>query len=405
MNTPELEKLSEDYLRTLCCTIPERCVGSEGNRQATSFFRDEISSLGWNTREVEFDAIDWHDGGARLTAGGKEFEALASPYSLGGAFVGELTAVSSIGELEKINARSKILILHGDIAKEQLMPKNFVFYNPDEHKRIIALLEEKNPLAIIGITGRSVYTSGGVYPFPLLEDGDFDIPSIYMKDVEGEKLLPYTGTKASIISDSKRIHGKGYNIIALKGKNPAERITVSAHIDAKKGTTGAIDNATGVIVLLLLARLMKDYNGESTIEIAAFNGEDYYAAPGQMNYLFANKDKFSEVKLNINIDGAGYKEGGTALSFFDLPEHIHKAAENVIKTYPDINEGIQWVQGDHSMFIQNGCPAIAVSSQWFLDNIGTQDITHTPKDNISIVECRRIVEIAEALKMLITEIV
>jgi len=30
-----------------------------------------------------------------------------------------------------------VLLLRGEIAKEQLMPKNFTFYNPDEHKRII----------------------------------------------------------------------------------------------------------------------------------------------------------------------------------------------------------------------------------------------------------------------------
>ncbi|MBK9392004.1 MAG: M28 family peptidase [Bacteroidetes bacterium] len=34
-------------------------------------------------------------------------------------------------------------------------------------------------------------------------------------------------------------------------------MVVTAHIDAKKGTPGAIDNATGVIVLLLLSELQR----------------------------------------------------------------------------------------------------------------------------------------------------
>ena len=42
----------------------------------------------------------------------------------------------------------------GDICAEQLMPKNFVFYNPDHHKRIYAFLEEKMPAAIITATER-----------------------------------------------------------------------------------------------------------------------------------------------------------------------------------------------------------------------------------------------------------
>ncbi len=89
---------------------------------------------------------------------------------------------------------------------------------------------------------------------------------------------------------------------------------VTAHIDAKKGTPGAIDNATGVIVLLLLSDLLKDYNGNRLIEIIAFNGEDYYAVPGQINYISTNKNNFNKILLNINIDGAGYKEGLSAFS-------------------------------------------------------------------------------------------
>lgn len=34
---------------------------------------------------------------------------------------------------------------------------------------------------------------GALYPFPLFEDGDFDIPSVYMTDVEGERLAAYAG--------------------------------------------------------------------------------------------------------------------------------------------------------------------------------------------------------------------
>ena len=51
-------------------------------------------------------------------------------------------AISSMDELERSNISARLLLLHGDIAREQLMPKNFVFYNPVEHQRIISLLEK-----------------------------------------------------------------------------------------------------------------------------------------------------------------------------------------------------------------------------------------------------------------------
>lgn len=399
-----LLKKCNDCLKTLCEDIIERCVGSDGNRQATCFFEKELSLCGWETQMVEFDAIDWEENGAKLKSDEENFDVLVSPYSIGYRGEGELISASTIEELSKIDAKNKIIFLFGEIAKEQLMPKNFVFYNPDEHKKIIAILENSGAKAIISATGRNAALAGGVYPFPLIEDGDFNIPSVFMTQEEGLKLISRIGKIVFLESISKRIPGKGYNVIGKKGNRNSPKIVVTAHIDAKKGTPGAIDNATGVIVLLLLSDLLKDYNGNKLIEIVAFNGEDYYAVPGQMNYIATNKNSFNKILLNINIDGAGYKEGQSAFSLFDLPDEILQSVKKVINNYSGITEGVQWPQGDHSIFLQFGIPAIAVSSKWFVDNISDQDITHTPKDNIEIVDCNKIVEISQALNTLIRSI-
>lgn len=392
------------YLKKLCQEIPERCVGSEGNRMATSFFAKEISSLGWDIETQEFDAIDWEDGGAILHADRANFEVFVSPYSLGCRVAEQLVSASSVEELAQLEINGKILLLYGDIAKEQLMPKNFAFYNPQEHQQILALLEKGRPQAIVCATGRNAALAGGVYPFPLIEDGDFDIPSVYMTADEGSKLLPYVGKTVVLQSISKRIPGKGYNVIASKGRRIDERIVITAHIDAKKGSPGAIDNATGVVVLLLLADLLGAYDGDTLIELVALNGEDYYAVPGQMLYISKNRDRFNEILLNVNIDGAGYRAGKAAFSYYDLPEEIENTARDIISRFSGITEGVQWPQGDHSIFIQNGCPAIAVSSQWFTENIESQEITHTPQDNIEIVDCHKLVEIAQALNLILTHL-
>ncbi len=401
METEKLYQKSVSYLKTLCEDIKDRSVGSAGNRQATDFFKKEISSFGWNSETSELNVVDWEDGGATLQAEDISFKVLVSPYSLGCNVSEELISISNIEEFERADISEKIVLLYGEIAKEQLMPKNFVFYNPEEHQRIIALLEEKKPVAIVSATGRNAALAGGVYPFPLIEDGDFDIPSVYMTEEEGRRLLPHTGKSIILKSHSRRIPTNAYNIIARKGKNTTERIVITAHIDAKKGTPGAIDNATGVIILLLVAEMLGDYDGDRMLEIIAFNGEDYYAVPGQMDYIYKNQNKFNDVLLNINIDGAGYKEGKSAFSLFGLSDEMKEKVNGVLKEYDGITEGIQWPQGDHSIFIQHGCPAIAVSSKWFIDHIDSQTITHTPRDNSGIVDCLKVVEIAEALNWFI----
>ncbi|NLG35375.1 MAG: M28 family peptidase [Lentisphaerae bacterium] len=396
-NDPLLSKCTA-YLHTLCVDIPGRNVGGEGNRRATRFFRDAVASFGWQTESTELDVMDGSNDGASLRVGDRTFPARPSPYSLGCSVRAPLILASSLDELRRLNAAGQILVLHGEIAREQLMPKNFVFYNPDEHRQIIALLEQQPPAAIVSITGRNSALAGGLYPFPLFEDGDFNIPSVYLAEEEGDGLLSLAGQTATLESRAVRIPANAFNVIARKGSPDAPRIVLTAHIDAKPGTPGAIDNATGVAVLLLLAERLRDYAGPFALEIAAFNGEDYYAVPGQMAYLRQNHGRFDTIALNINIDGAGCKDGPSSFSLFDLPEPMQAAARRMLETFDDTAEGIPWPQGDHSIFLQQGCPAIAVSSKWFIDHMDTQDITHTPKDNLGIVDPKKVVVIAEALE-------
>nr|MCU0363364.1 M28 family peptidase [Bacteroidales bacterium] len=157
-------------------------------------------------------------------------------------------------------------------------------------------------------------------------------------------------------------------------------------------------------VLLLLAEMLRDYRGSHRVELVAFNGEDYYAVPGQMKYIEENYGKFGDMLLNINIDGAGYYRGPSAFSLFSLPPDIEEKARRIIEKYTGLEEGIQWPQGDHSIFLQSGVPAIAVSSEWFINNIETQEITHTPKDNTEITDCGKLIEIASALHELINDL-
>ena len=396
-----LEQLGQKYLEQLCVTIPERPVGSDGNRQATAFFAAEIARFGWQVQQDSFPAISWAEDGATLTVADQDFAARPSPYALGCQVTAELVAASSTAELKALACTGKLLLLHGEIAAEQIMPKNFVFYNPAEHQQLIALLEEKAPAALICATGRNAALAGGLYPFPLFEDGDFDIPSVYMTDVEGERLLNHVGQTASLVSHCRRIPGEGWNVVARQGAAGGRRIVITAHIDAKEGTPGAIDNGTGVIILLFLAQLLADYDGPHQLEIVALNGEDYFAAPGQMLYLGQNEGRFGDILYNINIDGAGYKEGPSAFSFYNLPPAIEEGIRQAMAATPGIVAGSQWYQGDHSIFLQQGCAALAVSSLWFTDNIADQTITHTPADRPEIVDTAKLVEIAHCLAQIV----
>jgi aminopeptidase YwaD len=403
MDKKKLTEKIKSYLQVLCSEIGERRVGSEKNRQSTTYAKRMLEEFGWQTEVTELAVMDWETEGATLNCNGQSFEVFSSHYSLGCSAKGELIAIDTVHKLEKIDIKDKIVLLYGEIASQQIAPKKFPFWNPEEHQHLISLLEKGNPQAIITATERNAALAGGVYPFPMFEDGDFDIPSVFMKDTEGEKLLAFAGQTVELISKAKRIPETAFNVIGRKSNKTKNRIAITAHIDTKINTPGAIDNATGVAILLALAELLKDYS-QYPIELVVFNGEDYYAASGQVKYVEQNSGKFGDILLNINIDGAGYKEGLSCFSPFNLPENIDNALRKTLHQIPEIVEGLPWYQGDHSLFLQNGCPAIAVSSQWFIENMECQEITHTPQDNLGIVNDERVAECATGIAELIRKI-
>ncbi len=387
------------YLQRLCVEIPTRRLGSAGNRAATDFVAQVAASFGFQVECPAFACMDWTQEGARLAVNDESFESFVSPYSLGCSVYAPLVVVSTIDELETINAANQVLLLRGDLAKEQLMPKNFVFYNPDEHKRIIQLLETKSPRAIIAATTRNPETSGAVYPFPLIEDGDFDIPSVYLTEEEGDRLARHVGAPVSLDIRATRIPATGCNVIARKGVTK-RRVVLTAHVDAKDGTPGALDDAAGVTTLLLLAERLRDYRGQLGIEIAILNGEDHYSAAGEMQYL--KIAQFDDIMLCINLDDLGFHQGSTAFSLYECSDALARTIRNTLTRHPGIVEGEQWHQGDHMVFVQNKAPALAITSEKIIELMST--IAHTTQDVPALVDCSRLADTAVALYDLLVEL-
>ncbi len=388
------------HLDTLCNRCGNRSTGSPGNHKATAYVRDTLASFGFQVECPEFDCLDWKGGKALLQVGRTTFSAHAGPFSLPFDGAAPLEAASTLRELSEKDLTGKVLLLHGKLVKEPLFPKGFVFYNPPRHRRIIGLLERRKPAAIVAATGFCPSGAGAIYPFPLIEDGDFDIPSVYMKDVDGEKLLDQVGRRIRLISAARRIAAKGYNVIAGKGRAGHDRVVITAHVDARKGTPGALDNASGTATLLAIGELLRKHAGERRVELAALNGEDYYAVPGQMNYLCANQGRWREIRLVVNMDDVGYRIGQTAYSFYECPAALRAAGEKILAGYPGLQPGEPWVQGDHSMFVQQGVPAAA-----FISDQGEQlmrEVIHTRKDRVELVDPARLAELAEAVAQMAT---
>lgn len=394
--TTHLAEKAGVYLHRLCVDITARHTGSAGNRAATDLFATTVAAFGFAVETPPFDCIDWVESGADLAVDGAAFQVKVSPFTLRCAARAPLMVVSTVAELEAAGIAGKIVLLRGEIAQGQLMPKNFPFYNPDEHKHIIHLLETGGLQAIVAATARDPDMVGsGVYPFPLIEDGDFAVPSVYMTDEEGERLAGYAGREATLAIRAQRIPATGCNVVARKVGSGPGRIVLFAHIDARLGTPGASDNASGTVVLLLLAELLADYAGDLAIEIVAMNGEDYFSNPGEQQWLAHNAGRFGDILLGINVDDVGYRKGRAAYSLYDCPAEIDDAVRTVFAGYPGLVEGPPWYQGDHSILLLNQVPAVALTAEELAELMA--EITHTPNDTVDIVDPARLAEVALAL--------
>ncbi len=399
MGRDEHTAKAQRYLDALCSVVPNRRTGSAGNREATAFFADTIRALGYEIDATPFDCLDWVCGGAALTVGQEAFGVYASPYSLGCDVAAELVAVSTLEELERARCQGRLLLLRGAICSEPLMPKNFVFYNPEHHQKIIASLETQQPAGIIAATGRNPDQVGALYPFPLFVDGDFDIPSVYCPDTAGDVLAARQGDRFRLKIEASRIPASATNVVARLNAKAARKIVLTAHIDAYEGSPGASDNASGAVVLLLCAEMLSAYQGELCIEIAALNGEDHYSAGGQMDYLRRYGDELPSVLLAVNVDDVGYWRGGSAYSFYGCPPHLETAAETVFRRFDGLAPGQPWFSGDHMIFVQSGVPSTAFTSECMPELMRT--VTHTAADTPELVDCSKLVEVAEALAALV----
>jgi aminopeptidase YwaD len=253
-------------------------------------------------------------------------------------------------------------------------------------------------VAVLAIAGRAAEIAGSVEPFALIEDGAFLVPTGNVREAHGAELLAALAesrrpTAADLLLPSRRWDASARNIVARRGRQDG-RVTVVAHIDSKPGTPGAVDNASGVVVLARVAELLAEAQSDNGIEFLFVNGEDHYAAPGEQHYL-ASTD-LAEVRLAINVDGAGYRGGPTAFSSYGSVEDLDLAPLRAEGLVP----GPAWPQSDHMVFAMSGVPAIALTS-WDLATL-MQHVTHSAHDTPDLIDVNLLESAARGIARVIS---
>ena len=390
-----------EHLEQLCAGLADRHTGGTGNIAANAYFAEVASRAGLHVERIGFDCFEWEPGPAYLETDSETLTVKRGPYSLPCKAEATLFAATTVEELESLHAEGCVLLLHGPIASAQLTPRGYPFYAVDEHARILSAIEAAGPAAVIAITGRDEM-AGAIYPFPLMNDATVDVPSAYVKDIEGPALLAHVGETVRFTMDAKRIPTRAEQVIARKPGTGAGRILVSAHIDTARETPGALDNGTGVACLLGLMEELAGRATRHTIEVLPFNGEDNYAAKGELVYLAANPEGFSDVAVVVNIDAAGPAGAATDVSFYGCPDAVNEAAEAAMAQLASVQVGPAWPASDHMVFAMRGVPAMAIASAELTRIVG--EIAHTELDTPDLADSALMSDIVEFILGLIEEL-
>jgi len=374
------EKIRADVERL--CAPGDRDLGTARNRAATAFVAERMRAVGLEVEAMAFEVPEWRYGHARVTAGGRDFDAHPGPFSVAVDGRGPLVAVRAADEIGAVATPGSVLLLLQGMARTQLTPRNYPFYGNPDHAAILEALEAARPLAVLAATGKSEMT-GGMSPFPLIEESRFGAPSAYLTTELGAMLASHSGETVRVRIDSEVVASTGAQPVGRLAGTGAGRIIVCAHVDSKPGTPGAIDNAAGVAVIMAVAELLGGVRPGRTVEFVPFNGEDHVLAPGEVVWL-AENDDLSDVRLAINVDAAGLPSLPSAYSLYGVDPALADLVGRTAAGNASVAEGPQWPASDHMIFAMRGVPALAVTSTDFATAAGRY--AHTPADVPAILD-------------------
>lgn len=200
-------------------------------------------------------------------------------------------------------------------------------------------------------------------------------------------------------------------------------ILIGAHYDAVPGTPGADDNATGIAVLLELARMFATEPTKYPLQLVAFDMEEY-GLLGSTEYAAKLKQEQQPLRLMISLEMLGYCDPTPgSQSYPSLLKYFYPNCGDFIalignwRTIRDLisisrsirkigvpsqwlpvpNRGLivrQTRQSDHAPFWDAGYPAMMVTDTAFMRNPNY----HKPSDTIDTLDLDFLTGVCQGLE-------
>lgn len=266
----DLEHELQQHVQRLAVEIGVRPAGSAANHAALAYIHGVFTASGLEVEQQDYACPAWTCDSTRLMRAGVALEAVANAFSPPCDVTAPVVTACTVAELDAADITGKLVLLYGDLTHAPLSPKSW-FLKSDRDAHILTRLETAAPAALL-----TVQAAPGSH-VRLIEDAELALPSATLPAEVGLALLRDLPEHLHLEIHSRCEPGRAANLVARKpGRNGARygKLVLCAHLDTKVDTPGAMDNASGVAVLLALARQCSGQELPFDVEWIAFNSSN-----------------------------------------------------------------------------------------------------------------------------------
>jgi Zn-dependent M28 family amino/carboxypeptidase len=366
-------KMRETYYY-MADELGSRFAGTESEKKAIEFIVAKLRDYGYGNAHADtFAYYGWKRGPASLVITepyDREFPVISLAMSPGGKVDAEIIDLGT-GSPEEFKAvdpsevEGKIVLCSSATSPTGIRVHRRTKYGYAVDSGAVGFIFMNHNQGQLPPTGsvRPAYRLAGEIPGIgiSLEHGS------HMKRLAKDRPLRARLTnQSSIIPDTESA-----NVVCeLEGSSKKDEwIVIGGHFDGHDIAQGAMDNLSGTVVIMDLARVLKRYAGvfKRSIRFICFSCEEI-GVTGSTNYVHKHIDEIKDISIMLNLElGSLADKDGTqhaALTLFQpvsLKEKLEEFADEI--GYPmTVSTGTS-AASDHWPFYMQGVPTITMGSE------------------------------------------
>jgi len=185
---------------------------------------------------------------------------------------------------------------------EDVLVKETDTTDVSQRNAMLVALEKAGTKGVVMISEYDV-----TYSMKMIRTPESKLPAMGVSTETGEALLKMVGQEARMVIRAKQTApGRTSNVFGEKGPKGAMRILVGAHHEGTPGSPSAFDNASGIGIVLEMAKRFATEDVKVRLGFVGWGGHEF-GAYGSCMYVKNYPEEAKRVKRLLIFDGMGVK--------------------------------------------------------------------------------------------------